>query len=90
MVQGGDFTKKNGTGGESVYGGTFDDEDLTGVVDKEGWVVAALHHLIWVELVWVEWAFKRAVGGGSEGGEAREGAGGFGVELIVFLAGPFG
>jgi peptidyl-prolyl isomerase G (cyclophilin G) len=36
MVQGGDFTKKNGTGGESVYGGTFDDEDLTGVVDKEG------------------------------------------------------
>lgn len=23
-----DFTKRNGTGGESIYGGTFSDEDL--------------------------------------------------------------
>lgn len=34
MIQGGDFSKGNGTGGESVYGGTFEDEDLTAKHDQ--------------------------------------------------------
>ncbi|KAJ9092638.1 hypothetical protein QFC19_008676 [Naganishia cerealis] len=41
MAQGGDFTKRNGTGGESIYGGTFADEDLSIPVDKEGLLVMA-------------------------------------------------
>ncbi|CED84203.1 peptidyl-prolyl cis-trans isomerase [Phaffia rhodozyma] len=41
MIQGGDFTKKNGSGGESIYGGTFDDEDLSIPVDKPGLLVMA-------------------------------------------------
>lgn len=36
MVQGGDFTKFNGTGGESIYGGRFEDEDLRGLHDRPG------------------------------------------------------
>ncbi|KAI0636151.1 cyclophilin-like domain-containing protein [Trametes polyzona] len=31
-----DFTKRNGTGGESIYGGPFPDEDLSRPLDSEG------------------------------------------------------
>ncbi|KIY68839.1 hypothetical protein CYLTODRAFT_249295 [Cylindrobasidium torrendii FP15055 ss-10] len=36
MVQGGDFAKRNGTGGVSIYGGYFPDEDLSRPLDSEG------------------------------------------------------
>lgn len=36
MIQGGDFTKRNGTGGESIYGAPFADEDLSRPVDEPG------------------------------------------------------
>ncbi|KAG2145223.1 cyclophilin-like domain-containing protein [Suillus clintonianus] len=36
MVQGGDFTKRNGAGGESIYGSAFPDEDLTRPLESEG------------------------------------------------------
>ncbi|KAJ4479938.1 cyclophilin-like domain-containing protein [Lentinula aciculospora] len=35
MIQGGDFTKRNGSGGESIYGGMFADEDLKRPLDSE-------------------------------------------------------
>ena len=31
-----DFTKRNGSGGESIYGGMFPDEDLTRPLDAGG------------------------------------------------------
>ena len=31
-----DFTKRNGMGGESIYGGPFTDEDLTRPLDSQG------------------------------------------------------
>ena len=36
MAQGGDFERHNGTGGESIYGGSFDDEKFIRTHDRRG------------------------------------------------------
>jgi len=41
MIQGGDFTKMDGTGGESVYGGKFEDESFRIKHTREGLVSMA-------------------------------------------------
>ena len=41
MLQTGDFTKGNGTGGESIYGPTFEDEDLSTPLDAPGLLAMA-------------------------------------------------
>lgn len=37
MSQGGDIVNFNGSGGESIYGKTFEDENFTLLVGRKGW-----------------------------------------------------
>jgi cyclophilin family peptidyl-prolyl cis-trans isomerase len=41
LIQGGDIVHGDGKGGESIFGGQFDDEDLTGKFDAPGMVAMA-------------------------------------------------